>query len=418
MFQRESGKYCVGDHLRTNINIGERVLFEPETNNFTLENVTKVMAELKPKTCYGYNNIPVKILNDGITYLLSPFHKLLNMIYNQKVIPEQWKTSRIIPLHKKGPKNKVENYRPISNLCAGSKIFERLILMQMNEFNQDTMFTRRQHGFRKQRSTITAGKELQSILAQAMDRGDYAAVASLDLSAAFDVINVSELLKRLITMGVPQDIVGLLSNWLQNRLAYLEIDSCCSEFFDVKAETVQGSVLGPILFNLYILQLLVTHKPICFADDMYYYVVSKSKEVAITELEAKIKGATNWLTASGMKVNITKTEFTVFHKSLNCAGRIRIGVELIEARQDMGVLGIVFDNRLEWTKQVDKSILRARQSSRTLRRIKNYFSETEMNKLVTSLVFSRMYYGSEIWLIPNLKERHFSRLYSQSGQSL
>ncbi len=119
-----------------------------------------------------------------------------------------------------------------------------------------------------------------------------------------------------------------------------------------------------------------------------------------------------------MKVNFTKTEFAVFHKSLNCAGRIRIGVESIEARQDMGVLGIVFDNRLEWTKQVDKSILRARQSSQALRRIKNYFSETEINKLVTSLVFSRMYYGSEIWLIPNLKERHFSRLYSQSGRSL
>jgi ribonuclease P/MRP protein subunit RPP40 len=100
-----------------------------------------------------------------------------------------------------------------------------------------------------------------------MDRGDYAAVASLDLSAAFDVINVSELLRRLITMGIPQDIVGLLSNWLQNRIAYVEINSCCSEFFDVKAGTVQGSVLGPILFNLYIRQLLATHNAICFADD-------------------------------------------------------------------------------------------------------------------------------------------------------
>jgi hypothetical protein len=64
------------------------------------------MAELKPKACYGYDNIPVKILIDGITYLLSPFHKLLNMTYNQKVIPEQWKTSRIIPLHKKDLKTK------------------------------------------------------------------------------------------------------------------------------------------------------------------------------------------------------------------------------------------------------------------------------------------------------------------------
>ncbi len=128
--------------INLDVDVGERVLFEPDTNVFTLENVKKVMAELKPKTCYGYDNIPVRILLDGIEYLLKPVHKLLNMIYAQGTIPDQWKTSRIIPLHKKGPKNRVENYRPISNLCAGSKIFERLILMRLNEFNQDIMFTK------------------------------------------------------------------------------------------------------------------------------------------------------------------------------------------------------------------------------------------------------------------------------------
>ena len=78
--------------------------------------------------------------------------------------------------------------------------------------------------------------------------------------------------------------------------------------------------------------------------------MNKTKEGATTELETKLKEATDWLTASGMKVNITKTEFTVFHKSLNTAGRIRVGVESIDAKQEMGVLGIVFDSHLEWTK--------------------------------------------------------------------
>ena len=251
-----------------------------------------------------------------------------------------------------------------------------------------------------------------------MDGGDYAAVASLDLSAAFDVINVNELLRRLENMGIPKDIVVLLSNWLQNRNAYVEIEMTCSEFYDVKYGTVQGSILGPVLFNLYIRQLLVVHTPICFADDGYYYTLSKTKEEAITGLEDKLKQATKWLTESGMKVNITKTELTMFHKSLNTAGRVRIGMEWIVAKQEMNVLGIVFDSRLEWARQVDKSILRARQSSQALRRIKDYFTITEKNSLVTSLVFSRMYYGSEIWLLPNLKERHFNRLYSQSGRSL
>jgi len=77
------------------------------------------MAELKPKMCFGFDNTLVRILLDGMEYLLRPMHKLLNMIYNQKAIKDQLKTSRIIPLHKKGPKNKVESYRPISKLCPG-----------------------------------------------------------------------------------------------------------------------------------------------------------------------------------------------------------------------------------------------------------------------------------------------------------
>ena len=219
-------------------------------------------------------------------------------------------------------------------------------------------------------------------------------------------------------MGIPQDIVSLLSAWLRDRTAYVEVETACSEFYGVENGTVQGSILGPILFNLFIRQLLETIKPVCFADDGYYFSFSKLKADAITGLEIKLRTALNWLTNSGMKVNIVKTEFSIFHKKWNASGRIKIGAEWIDSKQELGVLGMVFDNRLEWAKQVDKSILKARQSSQALRRIKDYFTDKEKNTLITSLVFSKMYYGSEIWLLPNLKERHFSRLYSQSGRNL
>jgi hypothetical protein len=126
-------------------------------------------------------------------------------------------------------------------------------------------------------------------------------------------------------------------------------------------------------------------------------------------LESKIKNATDWLTDSGMRVNIIKTEFEIFHKFLNIAGRIKIGTEWINAKREIGVLGIIFDNHLEWSKQVDNNILKARQSTQAFRRIKDYFTDREKNMLITSLVFSKMYYDSEIWLLPNLKERHFTR---------
>ena len=87
--------------LNWDANVGEQILFERDANFFSLENVKKVMLEVKPKTCYGYDNIPVRVLLDGIDYLIKPFHKLLNMIYIQKIVPDQCKTSQITPLHKK-----------------------------------------------------------------------------------------------------------------------------------------------------------------------------------------------------------------------------------------------------------------------------------------------------------------------------
>ena len=90
---------------------------------------------------------------------------------------------------------------------------------------------------------------------------------------------------------------------------------------------MQGSILGPILFNLYIPQILVFVKPICVADDRYYFSLNKSKTEATIELERKLKTSKDWLKNSGMKVNFTKTEFTIFLKSLNITPRIRIGAE-------------------------------------------------------------------------------------------
>ncbi len=124
----------------------------------------------------------------------------------------------------------------------------------------------------------------------------------------------------------------------------------CSELYKVKDGTVQGSILGLILFNLYKRQLLVVLSPICFADDGYYYTSSMTKE-AIMRLENKLKQATEWLMNSGMKVIIAKTEFTVFHKSLYTAGRVRVELEWIGAKAARNGLKISITFTYGFTKQ-------------------------------------------------------------------
>ena len=94
-------------------------------------NVRRCLVGLKIKNCEGVDRIPLRILNDGAEYLSNPITELMNVIYSTKKIPDQWRQAKIIPTHKAGPKDIIENYRPISNLCTISKVFEKLILEQL-----------------------------------------------------------------------------------------------------------------------------------------------------------------------------------------------------------------------------------------------------------------------------------------------
>ena len=372
---------------------------------FTLQTVLSAMADIKAKNSYGYDNIPMRVLKDGSEQLVEPYCKLMRMIYQSKEIPEQWKVARIIPLHKKGAKNNFGNYRPISNLCVPSKIFEKCILKRIQALaDEGNLFTDRQHGFRKGRSTITAARILQMEIAKAMDDDKYIAVASLDLSAAFDVVNIELLLKRMSIVGLPMDVLALLKSWLINRKAYVEVEGSCSEFFEVKAGTVQGSILGPVLFNLFISPWLVTASGPAYADDSYHLGVGRNKEEAVGRLQLEIIKAENWMSGSGLKVNLEKTELTIVHRYDTSAAVIKIKDIVVHSSPVLKVLGLLVDNRLQWDKQVEKATTDARRSLQGVRLIKRHFTEAENLKLITMMCFSRLYYGSQVWLLPTLKE--------------
>ena len=114
--------------------------------------ILECVKSLKIKNCEGYDRIPQRVLSEGIDHLLSPLTGLFKLITTQNSIPDQWRTSKIIPIHKKGPKQNIENYRPISNLCSTSKFFEKLILKRIQNLealNNIDLTGPNQHGFKK-----------------------------------------------------------------------------------------------------------------------------------------------------------------------------------------------------------------------------------------------------------------------------
>jgi hypothetical protein len=219
--------------------------------NLMFENdIFEAVMHLKIKNCEGHDCIPQRLLTDGIHILIKPLTVLFSKIYMQMDIPQHWLFSKISPVLKKGFKSKIENYRLIANLCFTTKIFEKLILQRILQIEKDNIVNisgPQQHGLKKGHNTNTAGLALQTIIASALDEDSFALMASIDLSAAFDLVNIEFLLKRMKIMGLPNDIMELVTRWHTTRSYYVSIKGSNSYLHLYRVGTIQGSILGPIL---------------------------------------------------------------------------------------------------------------------------------------------------------------------------
>jgi len=197
-------------------------------------------------------------------------------------------------------------------------------ILEIEEQAGSSLTGNNQHGFKKERSTITASLDIQSRVAALMDQDQYVVMASLDLSAAFDVVNVDLLLVRLRKMGLPTDVITLLGSWLKDRQCYVEVRNSCSQYFDSDVGTVHGSIHGPVLFSLFVSPLLEKEDVISYADDSYLIRGSNSKELALQRVQFQVQKVQKWLTSSGLKVNVEKTEIVIFHKTDTATSSIKI----------------------------------------------------------------------------------------------
>ena len=383
--------------------------------------VKECMSTLKHKNCEGFDRIPLRIISESCEILVPTFAELFRKIYYQNKIPEQWKVAKIIPIHKKGCKNLISNYRPISNLCAGSKIFEKLILKQVNyleKLNKLDFTGKPQHGFKKNKSTATAGIILQSLISRATDDNNYVLMASLDLSSAFDIVNVELLVKRLKILGLPKDLIALIKNWLSERCSYVEVNGLQSCLQDSNSGTIQGSILGPILYAIYVSPLFDLTKMTNFADDNFVLRWNRHMEALIDDMEKSLEMITKWLKDSGLMVNESKTEVCLFHRNDQPVLHLNVSGVIVLSKKSMNVLGVTFDCKLNWSEHVANTIRKSNKSLRAIKLIAKYFDKESLKTILAANFYSILYYNSEIWLTDNLSKVSKNHLLSASALAL
>ena len=422
-FKSKIASVSENTHIQQEVYNGRRkIVGLHEDEWITEELVASVIDGLSPKRCEGHDRIPLIFLIDGKEKLLSFVTVMMSKIINNGKVPDQWKVAIVRPLHKKGNRQNIENYRPISNNSSITKIFERLVLSRISEIEKREnceLTGTSQYGFKKNCSTETACLDLQSKIASHCDKGEYVTISSLDLTAAFDVVNIELLMRRLAIMGLPDQLLKVINDWLKDRYFYCEINGKCSALIRLRHGTVQGSILGPILFAMFIspLEDLVDNM-VNYADDNYSIGVGETEAESINKCTSQTQIMMDWLNSSGLRINASKTEVCVFSRSNCVIDRVELSEEMIDVKKEIKILGIIFDSKLTWFAQVSKAVQSANKAKQGISIIAKYFSSEELLKMATAYFYSRLYYGAKVWLISTLSARLKKLMWQTSSRML
>ena len=366
--------------------------------------VSEMIDDMKGGKAQGFDEIPSMVIKDLKSSLVLPLTWLFNTITLTSIVPKAWKISKITPIHKKGPKKNINNYRPINNISSLSKVFEKCILELLLKYGNDHIFGKNQHGFCRHRSTITAALSLQDFLACRLDEGKAVMLYSADLSAAFDLLRPGKMIEIMRNLGISESLNKLIYNFLTERSALVQVNSSFSSIKHVPIGCVQGSVLGPVLFNIYTSGLGQAVNPefiVSYADDSYLAVsVPKSNIFSgLWRINQICEDHFDWLSSIGMVYNPTKTDFIIFGRRLTLPKYSNLCVRgsFIDAKKSISVLGIEFESCLSWKNQIYTNIKSANSQLYALRYLNHHLSRPQFKEITHAHFLSRLLFALPVW---------------------
>ena len=316
--------------------------------HFTPQTVEEVLKHLKNSSSPGPDEISQRVLKETAHEVSLPLCILFNKSMNSGIVPADWRCANVVPIYKSGPKGEPVNYRPISLTSVVVRVMERILKNKMLLYlRSNKIINPSQHGFLPKKSTSTNLNEYLEYITKQLDEGQPVDVLYLDFSKAFDKVPHRRLIQKLTCYKFPINLTNWIASWLKGRKQRVLVNGVFSDWRDVISSVVQGSVLGPILFLIYIndIDTCINNKEGIiskFADDTKVAKVVTNDETA-AEMQEIIHNLENWCKNWGMLFNIKKCCILHFGHS-NKRYNYKMNEETLETRSTQRDLGIMISN--------------------------------------------------------------------------